>query len=285
MIRTAVILTVYNRKEITLQGLRSLSKAIEVLGEDYTFDIYMTDDGCTDGTSEAVVKEFPDVHIIQGDGKLYWSGGMRKAWQAAIDSGVKYDYYLWFNDDADLYDDALVTMFKSYNDAGGNAIISGAFCDGEGKASYGGRTKEKKIVVADGTLQDVYLMNGNFVLIPEKIEKTLGNIDPLYVHSLGDWDYGCRAIKSGFRVFLTSSYVGVTDRHDNNPEVYRDNRVPLYRRLRMLYSCPFYISITFYFTKKYIGLLEAIKVLIILHAYAICPRLYKTVHDKRTDVL
>lgn len=41
MIRTAVILTVYNRKETTLQGLRSLYKAIDVLGEEYAFDIHV----------------------------------------------------------------------------------------------------------------------------------------------------------------------------------------------------------------------------------------------------
>ena len=64
MIKTAVLLTVYNRKEVTLQGLRSLHKAIAYLREGYSFDIFMTDDGCTDGTAEAVSKEFSDIHIV-----------------------------------------------------------------------------------------------------------------------------------------------------------------------------------------------------------------------------
>lgn len=79
MIKTAGLLTVYNRCAVTLKGLSSLYKAIENLGNGYTFDVYMTDDGCTDGTNEAVHEKFPNIHIIQGDGSLFWSGGMRKA--------------------------------------------------------------------------------------------------------------------------------------------------------------------------------------------------------------
>ena len=57
MKRIAVLLTVYNRKEVTLKGLRSLYNAIAFLKnlhpkKDYCFDVYMTDDGCTDGTGD-----------------------------------------------------------------------------------------------------------------------------------------------------------------------------------------------------------------------------------------
>lgn len=80
MINTAVLLTVYNRKNVTLQGLRTLYRAIEflkkeLLESDYQLDIYMTDDGYIDGTGEAVRKEFPYVYITQGASSLYWSGG------------------------------------------------------------------------------------------------------------------------------------------------------------------------------------------------------------------
>lgn len=234
MTRTAIILTVYNRRETTLRGLRLLHEAIVGMGESYAFDIYMTDDGCNDGTTMAVGKEFPQIKIIHGDGNLYWSGGMRMAWQAAIDSGVVYDYYLWFNDDANLCKSALITMFSSSQRAGVNAIICGAFCGSDGKTSYGGRNRKNQILSPNGELQDIFLMNGNLVLIPQKVVATIGNIDKVYTHSLGDWDYGCRASKKGFKVLLASAYVGTSCRHDTEDNRCFSNEYPLSFRWKYL---------------------------------------------------
>ena len=58
----------------------------------------MTDDGCTDGTIEAVRDKFHDVRIVKGDGSLFWNRGMLKAWEAAS-TEKSYDYYIWLNDD------------------------------------------------------------------------------------------------------------------------------------------------------------------------------------------
>lgn len=231
---TAVIMTVYNRREITLRGLHLIHNAIKAMGESYAFDIYMTDDGCNDGTAKAVGKEFPKIKIIHGDGNLYWSGGMRMAWQAAIDSGITYDYYLWFNDDAALYENALITMFSDSQQAGVNAIISGAFCGSDGKTSYGGRNRHNQILKPNGKLQDIFLMNGNLVLIPQKAVTAIGNIDKVYTHSLGDWDYGCRASKNGFRVFLSSVFVGTSCRHDVEDNRCFSNEYPLSFRWKCL---------------------------------------------------
>lgn len=52
----AVLLTAHNRKEKTLLCLDFLFKQKQV--EEYTIDVYLTDDGSTDGTSEAVKKHF-----------------------------------------------------------------------------------------------------------------------------------------------------------------------------------------------------------------------------------
>lgn len=53
---------------------------------DISLSVYLTDDGCTDGTSQAVRDIFKgkDITIMQGDGNLYWAGGMRFAWKEAL---------------------------------------------------------------------------------------------------------------------------------------------------------------------------------------------------------
>ena len=99
----AVLLTVHNRKEKTLKCLSELYS--QQLSKEYKLIIYLTNDGCTDGTPEAVKANFPDVIIVNGDGSLFWNRGMYKAWTVAS-SDKDYDFYLWLNDDT------LVKKFK-----------------------------------------------------------------------------------------------------------------------------------------------------------------------------
>ena len=66
-IRLAIVSPVHNRRELTLQCLRSLSR-IDSKGVE--INIYIVDDGCTDGTREAIEDNFPDVKIVQGTGDL-----------------------------------------------------------------------------------------------------------------------------------------------------------------------------------------------------------------------
>lgn len=278
--RTAVLLTVFNRKEVTLKGLRSLYKAIAQLpkGEN-EFDIYMTDDGCTDGTGDAVRQEFPEVHIIQGDGNLYWSGGMRAAWQAAIDSKIKYDYYLWFNDDADLYEDALVTLFSS-QESMEKEIITGAFCDEKGIISYGGRDRNKTLLEPRRERQEVFLMNGNLVLIPNRVYDELGLIDNRFIHGGGDFDYGLRANEKGFKVLLSKGVVGVCNRHDEAiPKCYL-SKYSLKERLNILKSPMYNPSIQFYLNKKVYGFIRACITYVLSYIGVMSPTIYEFIKIK-----
>lgn len=154
----AVLLTVFNRKDITLKGLSTLYAAMKPVEDKYSFDVYMTNDGCTDGTPGAVKNCFPDVHIINGDGNLYWSGGMRKAWDVASKT-LDYDYYLWFNDDAVLYENALQVLLST-EESYSNSIIVGNMCSSNDKKKlcYGGRDLDKKLIeVNDSFAKNVTL--------------------------------------------------------------------------------------------------------------------------------
>ena len=268
--KIAVLLTVFNRKDVTLQGLRLLYKAIAVLGEGYTFDKYMTDDGCSDGTGKAVAKEFPDIHIINGDGKLYWNGGMSRAWQTAVNSGVKYDYYIWFNDDSMLYDNSFIILFDTLKKVGGNAIISGAFCDESGKVSYGGWAHDV-LLEPKTDLQSADKVNGNLVLIPKCVFNTIGGLDSFFHHSYGDWEYGIRAKKHGFPLFLTSKYVGKCNRHDGIKKCF-NTRVNIVSRFVDLYSpisvCPFELAYYEYCCR---GFFYAVKAFIVVHIRCLVP--------------
>ena len=280
MVNIAVIMTVFNRKVITINGLNSLQTAINRLGINYNFDIYMTDDGSKDGTSNAVEESFPCVRILSGDGNLYWSGGMRKAWQAAIDSGIHYDFFMWFNDDAELYDDALVTMFETADKFGNKTLISGVFCDKNGNVSYGGKDKGGKWLSPNSNTQ-VYYMNGNLALIPNNVFQVLGNIDKIYIHGLGDWDYSMRAIENNLNVRVSHKYVGVTDRHDIDLGACWSKKYNLQKRFNMFYGAKYNPIIQFKFDYSHIGWWYAVVKFVVHHLYTLFPFIFLFVKQNK----
>lgn len=271
MIQTAVLLTVYNRREITLQGLRSLYKSIAFLGDGYSFDIYMVDDGCTDGTAETVAKEFPYIHIIKGDGNLYWCGGMRMAWQVAIDSGIKYDYYLWFNDDTILYDYAIKELIEeSQKHADKCNVVGPVQSDDHKTISYGGYVNGS-IVTPNGQEVSVDCFNGNIVLIPSFVHSKLGNLDHHFTHGHGDTDYGYRAKEMDLYNYCVGRFLGECNRHESLKKCW-DPKVGMILRFKNLYHPTGYPpKEAFYFERKHYGFHIAVFHLVTLYLRVLFP--------------
>ncbi len=213
----AVILTCHNRREKTLTCLKNLMN--QDGSSDVDLDVYLVDDGSTDGTGEAVKKNFPQVNVLQGDGTLYWNGGMRYAFSVAKKSD--YDYYLWLNDDTFLFTDALIILLKTSNSVkqkkGGDVIVTGTIVDAyTKKVNYGGRNIKSKlqplkfIQLENSTEpQPCDTFNGNVVLIPRNVAQKIGNISPEFSKQHGgDFDFGLRAKYAGFQSWVAPGIIG-----------------------------------------------------------------------------
>lgn len=214
--RIAVLMTCHNRRELTLRCLRALHAALPARDRAWV-QVILVDDGSTDGTSAAVRREFPGVELLSGDGSLFWAGGMRKAFGHALGRG--YDHYLWLNDDTLLHPGAVDGLLDAYGQvagAGEGAVVVGSTCDAStGRLSYGGSLRASRWrpmrfqLIAPGALPlpcDVF--NGNCVLISSAAAQAVGNIDPVYVHGMGDFDYGLRARAAGIRCWIAPGVVG-----------------------------------------------------------------------------
>ena len=81
----AILVPVHNNKEDTREFLGNLKS---VTYPDYK--VIITDDGSTDGTEEMIVKEYPDVLLVKGDGNLWWSLSTNKGIEKAIEIDAKY---------------------------------------------------------------------------------------------------------------------------------------------------------------------------------------------------
>jgi GT2 family glycosyltransferase len=238
MRRVAAVLTVFNRKDLTLDCLRSLRAQAVPLD----LDIVLVDDASTDGTSEAIKAEFPDVVLLQGDGSLFWNGGMRLAFGTAIERD--HDAYLWMNDDTVLDDGALARLVDTWDELAARgeqaAIVVGTTRDPEtGELTYGGRVRTdparplqfELVEPGDEPLQ-CDTMNGNTVLIPRAVVERIGNIDPAYVQKMGDLDYGLRARAAGCSVWVAPGTIGTCAKHPAR----RTDQQPLRDELRRLWS-------------------------------------------------
>jgi len=108
IIRVEIVTAVYNRRDITLQCLKSLSR---INSEGLRVHTIIVDDGSSDGTSEAIEKQFPEVEIVKGDGNLWFTEGTNVGVRAALTHNP--DYVLMMNDDQVFDSDFLKFMVET----------------------------------------------------------------------------------------------------------------------------------------------------------------------------
>ena len=208
----AVLITSHNRREVTKVCLCRLLVSYRDV-DCIKLKVYLVDDASSDGTSDAVKLQYPNVELINGCGSLYWAKGMRKAWEAAVAERQDWDGYLWLNDDTELYPDAIAKMLSANND---EKIVVGELENAKGKIVYGTRPGG--------------LFTGNCVLVPRKVYERLGMICGDYSHAWADSDYAMMAKRARIGV-VSAGIVGKAEGHPNRPSL---NGLTLRERVAML---------------------------------------------------
>lgn len=221
----AVLLTCFNRKSKTLKCLKQLQESVTALDQQIELCIYLTDDGSTDGTSEAVSKHYPEIKILKGNGNLYWAGGMRNSWKTAVKGD--YDAYLLLNDDTDVKENFLKTLLQTHDYCmatyGAAGIYIGATKDAKTQElSYGGAKLTNKFwfkyhfIAPTDTVQECDLGNANIMWVPKQVVQQIGILTEGYIHGVADYDYTLMAKKQNIPVLIAPGYLGTcTDDHEN----------------------------------------------------------------------
>ena len=247
MKKIAILLTVFNRIDKTLNIFSSLYKAF--VDRDLEYHIYLTDDGSSDNTVLTIKEKFDNrkITFLQGNGSLYWNGGMINSWKAALEH-TDYDGYLWLNNDVvlntNLWEELIETDTYSINHYKKRGIYVGSTCDpNTKKISYGGFdfvskwTLKDRFIIPDGkNIQSCQCAHGNITYISKEVVEKMGILHEGYIHGGGDHDYTYRAYKAGFPVLVMKNFVGVCE-NDHKEDGYADFiKMPLKDRIKYMNS-------------------------------------------------
>lgn len=210
--RVAILMTCHNRVQSTVKCLQSLRNQTNFEAS----HIFLVDDGSSDGTGKAVKAAFPEANVIEGDGSLFWNGGMRLAWEKATASEREFDFYLWINDDVQLLPGTIEMLISEADETvarGGAVIATAATADPKSnEITYGGHARPNPLkrplrMILQSPLGfpiSIDTFSGNITLVSHAAYKVLGNISQHFEHIYGDLDYGLRAHASGIPLILAS---------------------------------------------------------------------------------
>ncbi len=208
--KVELVIPVYNRRETTLQALRSLRR---ITDENLEVHIIVVDDGSTDGTSGAIFRDFPEVQIVPGDGTLHYAAGTNRGISAALERNP--DYIVTMNDDAIYHENFLERLIKT-SETNSRSIVGSllllwnephkVFQVGfKWKTLEGGWRQTEEATAFDFPERafEVEGLAGNCVLFPVEAIRECGLMDEKkFPHGWGDIQYVVRMKKMGWRLLI-----------------------------------------------------------------------------------
>ncbi|QBG47326.1 glycosyltransferase family 2 protein [Verrucomicrobia bacterium S94] len=201
MKNVAIIIPVYNRVKVTLTCLNHLA---ECRIFDWA-DVIVVDDQSTDGTADAICSQFPQVILLEGNGDLWWAGGINMGMQYAYDFGA--EYLLWLNDDCVPRGNAISALYK-YSLKHDVIAVGQAFCPSG--HYYGGHKKTwlglRLLSCSESDVVPCDAFGGNAVCLPRKVVDAIGYLDAKRIPMApADADYGLRARRKGIQAFVVGT--------------------------------------------------------------------------------
>ena len=208
-VRVEIVAPVHNRKDITLQCLRSLARLNTT---DLDVHIVIVDDGSTDGTGDAIRLDFPDVEVIHGSSDLWFTEGTNVGVRAAL----KHDpnFILMINDDAVFDSDFLKCMVETATKCP-RSIVGSLLLLWDTphrlfqvapvwETAFGGwrHWYEQTVWTVPDKIWQVDIIVGNCVLLPTAAFLEAGLMDSRSYPNFGDAEFTPRLKRLGWKLLI-----------------------------------------------------------------------------------
>lgn len=208
-IKVAIVTPVHNRRDLTVQCLRSLSRC-DVTGLEV--QTIVVDDGSTDGTSEAIAREFPAVRIIAGNGDLWFTEGTNVGVREAIEWGA--DYVVMMNDDQ-VFDQDFLRLLVGTAEKYPRSVVGPLlllwdkphrlFQTSPRWETFSGGWRHwqtQTIWTVPKSAWEVQQIVGNCVMVPAAAIRECGLMDSKRYPNFGDMEYTPRLARAGWRLLI-----------------------------------------------------------------------------------
>lgn len=213
--KICVTFPVFNGLDFTRKCLASLEKnSRKVDSGILSVEVVIVDDGSTDGTTQWVNEHYPNVHVLGGNGNLWWSGGVNLGIRFALNK-LKADYILWWNNDIIEDENYFLNLANVLEEYGPDIVVgSKIYLDATRTTiwSMGGifnvKTGYKEMIGSGHRDSEAYQsaiqcdwLTGMGSIIHRSVFEKVGELDEKnFPQYHGDADFTLRAMKMGFKV-------------------------------------------------------------------------------------
>lgn len=206
----SIIIVNWNQRDITLDCLRSLKKATYP-----KIEIIVVDNGSTDGSVEAISKEFPEVIFIRNRENLGFAKPNNMGFKKA-----KGDFILLLNNDTKITPNLitkLVSVLESNHDIGvvqpkiymmdfpGRNDLVGTYLTPTGFVYYFGYWKKDAPKYLKR--RNIFFAKGAAMMTKREVIKKVGLFDNDFVTYFEEYDFCWRVWLAGYRVVYEPSAI------------------------------------------------------------------------------
>ena len=196
--RPWILIPVHHRRELTLRCLRHLRATQGDAGA----TVAVIEAASSDGTAEAVRREFPEAQLLSVSADHWWTGAIARGMQAADADGAT--TVLWLNDDC-LPDSGCIARLLLHA-GGAEPTVAGAVCRDEAgrpvPTAFSGRTTYSA-PPAGAIAMQVEGLSGFCVAVPRAAWTAVGFPDAIrFPHYCGDTAFTLAAGRAGVPVRL-----------------------------------------------------------------------------------
>jgi GT2 family glycosyltransferase len=227
MKRIALVMPVFNNLEFTKKCITTLEPKITHKDLKFCeFSMVVIDDGSTDGTGHWLRENHPQVTVLEGDGNLWWSGGVNMGAEYALRE-MKSDFILLWNNDVIPSDEYFREMDRLVGEMPDNVVAgSKIFESGEKRriwacgGVFNSRTGAIYMIGTGKPDSDEFRkpisvdwLPGMGTLIPAKVIEKIGYWDAeSFPQYHGDSDFTYRAKKAEFDLVVYPELVLSNDK-------------------------------------------------------------------------
>jgi len=211
--RLWICIPVFNRIDKTLRCLETL-----FLQTYKNFIIVVCDHGSTDGTSDLIEEQFPDVVVINESSALWWTGAINVCIRYVLNNASSEDVLITLNNDTELpnnYLENFVLYSKKYPssiltsvvyDINTKNLVSVGYRQNWGLAKALPVTFEHLDQSGDSNILDVTHASGRGTLFPIVLFRELGLFDEAFLPHYGaDYDFTFKAKRNGYSIYVVKN--------------------------------------------------------------------------------